>query len=238
MRLLDVTLPEAAANLGLDEALLLEAEAGRGGEVLRLWEWPMPAVVLGAGGSIHEDVNEDHCSADKVPILRRSSGGGTVLLGQGCLCYSLILNYSRSAALAAIRTSYTFILSIIGEALADLLPEICVAGISDLASADLKFSGSAQQRKREHLLHHGTILHAFDLSLLGRYLREPPRQPPYRAGRSHQDFVRNLPCTAEQLRERLCSAFAVEQREPNWPRERVERLLEERYRNEEWIHKR
>ena len=56
MEFLDVTLPSLPENLALDEALLLEAEAGRGGEVLRLWEWPRPAVVLGAGGRIADDV--------------------------------------------------------------------------------------------------------------------------------------------------------------------------------------
>ena len=50
MRYLDLTLPDAAANLALDEALLLQAEETQCGEVLRVWEWPLPAVVLGAGG--------------------------------------------------------------------------------------------------------------------------------------------------------------------------------------------
>src|SRR5258705_289501 len=45
MRFLDLTLPAAAENLALDEALLLEAEAGSAGEILRLWEWPRPAGV-------------------------------------------------------------------------------------------------------------------------------------------------------------------------------------------------
>src|SRR5438874_7560028 len=153
MRLLDLTLPEAAANLALDEGLLLEAEAGRGGEVLRLWEWPSPAVVLGAGGSINDDVDADNCAADGVPILRRSSGGGTVLLGAGCLCYSWVVRYDRGPELREIHSSYSWILSLIAEALTGLLPEITVAGISDLASEGLKFSGSSQQRKRDHLLH-------------------------------------------------------------------------------------
>src|SRR5437667_5341974 len=90
MRFLDLTLPTAAENLALDEALLLEAEAGRGGEVLRLWEWSRYAVVLGAGCRLAE-VDEAACAADAVPILRRASGGGTVLLGPGCLCYTLVL---------------------------------------------------------------------------------------------------------------------------------------------------
>ena len=32
------------------------------------------------------------------------------------------------------------------------------------------FSGNAQQRKRSHLLHHGSLLYDFDLKLIGRYL--------------------------------------------------------------------
>ena len=63
----------------------------RGREVLRFWELPTLAVVLGSGGSVAIDVNVAACDADGVPILRRASGGGTVLLGPGCLCFSLVL---------------------------------------------------------------------------------------------------------------------------------------------------
>ena len=49
MRYLDLTLADAADNLALDEALLLGAESGEGGEVLRVWEVARPVVVLGAG---------------------------------------------------------------------------------------------------------------------------------------------------------------------------------------------
>src|SRR6266849_10384945 len=117
MRYLDRTLPSAAENLALDEALLLEAEAGAGGEVLRLWEWPHPAVVLGSGCRIADDVDEGTCAADGVPLLRRSSGGGTVLLGHGCLLYSLVLRFDRHPALSEIRPSYRYILGEVLEAL-------------------------------------------------------------------------------------------------------------------------
>ena len=75
MRLLELTLPSPAENLALDEALLLDAEDGAAGEVLRLWEYPRPVVVLGAGCRLRENVNEEACHADAVPILRRASGG-------------------------------------------------------------------------------------------------------------------------------------------------------------------
>src|SRR5262245_19091088 len=82
---LPLTLPDLADNLALDEALLLAAEERPAGGVLRLWEWPRPAVVLGAGCPLAQDVDEAACTAASVPVLRRASGGGTVLLGPGCL---------------------------------------------------------------------------------------------------------------------------------------------------------
>src|SRR5262245_6905461 len=179
---LSVRLPTPAANLALDEALLLEAEDGPGGEVLRVWEWAAPTVVLGAGCRLAEDVDEAACRADDVPILRRASGGGTVLLGRGCLLYSLVLSYQRSPELHDLTSSYGYILDRIREALADLLPDLEHAGTSDLSWRGRKFSGNAQQRKRTHLLHHGTLLYDFDLGQVGRYLRMPARQPEYRGG--------------------------------------------------------
>src|SRR5260370_1685230 len=106
---LDVTLPSLAANLALDEALLLEAEAG-GRQVLRTWDWSGPAVVLGAAGRLAQEVHEDACRRDGVPILRRASGGGTVLLGKGCLCFSLVLSYDRAPALGLVSSSYRYLL--------------------------------------------------------------------------------------------------------------------------------
>src|SRR3954468_4590962 len=111
MEFVDATLPTLAENLALDEALVLEAEAGRGGEVLRVWEWPRPAVVLGAGGRIADDVDAAACDRDGVPLARRSSGGGRVLVRPGCLLYSLVLRYDRSDDLRDIRRSNRWILN-------------------------------------------------------------------------------------------------------------------------------
>jgi lipoate-protein ligase A len=238
MHVLDLTLSSPAANLALDEALLLQAEAGQVGEVLRLWQWPTPAVVLGAAGRLAEDVDEARCRAEGVPILRRASGGGTVLLGAGCLLYSLVLAYEYSPALHDVRPSYRYILGRVGEALAGLLPEIEQAGTSDLASQGRKFSGNAQQRKRSHLLHHGTLLYDFDLELMGLYLRPPSRQPDYRAGREHRAFVRNLPTDAAELKRRLRTAWNAATEAEDWPRELVRQLVAEKYSREDWIRRR
>jgi lipoate-protein ligase A len=238
MRYLDLTLPTIEANLALDEALLLEAEAGRGGEVLRFWEWAMPAVVLGAGGRISEDVDEAASQANDVPILRRSSGGGTVLLGSGCLLFSLVFAYDRSPLLREVRSSYCYILGRMREAFAELLPSVSCAGTSDLAADGRKFSGNAQQRKRNHLLHHGTLLYGFNLDLMSSYLRTPARQPGYRAGREHASFLRNLSCGADELRRRLAATWDATNRTDEWPRAAVQQLTAEKYGKPDWIRRR
>jgi lipoate-protein ligase A len=206
--------------------------------VLRVWEWPRPAVVLGAGCRLADDVGEAACRADGVPILRRSSGGGTVLLGAGCLLYSLVLRHEGQAALAEIRPSYRYILGRIGAALAEGVGEVEPAGVSDLALAGRKFSGTAQQRKRSHLLHHGTLLYAFDLDRVARYLREPPRQPEYRAGRPHRAFLFNLPIGGDELKRRLRRAWSAGEPAARWPEEEVGRLVAEKYSLTEWTRRR
>jgi lipoate---protein ligase len=238
VQFLDLTLPTLAENLALDEALLLEAEDGRGGEVLRFWEWPSAAVVLGAGCRLADDVDEAACRADGVPVLRRASGGGTVLLGPGCLCYSLVLAYARAAELRDITASYGYILGRVAAALRGLLPDAEHAGTSDLASGGRKFSGNAQQRKRDHLLHHGTLLYDFDLDRVGRYLRMPARQPEYRGRREHAAFLQNLPCGADELRHRLRETWGADALLPDWPSERTGRLAAEKYTRGEWIGRR
>jgi lipoate-protein ligase A len=238
MNFLDLTLAQPADNLALDEALLLQAEAGQAGEVLRLWEWPHRAVVLGSGCRLADDVDEAACAAQGVPILRRSSGGGTVLLGPGCLLFSLVLSYERAAELEAIRPSYAYVLDRVERALADVVPGVELAGISDLAVAGRKFSGNAQQRKRRYLLHHGTLLYAFDLASIGHFLSLPQRQPEYRAGRSHQAFLMNLPLPVEELKRRLRAAWNANPRTEEWPADLVQKLVAEKYTQPTWTRRR
>jgi lipoate-protein ligase A len=132
MLLLDLTLPTAAENIALDEALLIAAEERSGGEVLRFWEQATPAVIVGAGGSVAIDVNVAACERDGIPILRRSSGGGTVLLGRGCLCFSLILAYDRAAGLDQIAPSNKYVLGRMLTALQVAAPTASIEGTSDL----------------------------------------------------------------------------------------------------------
>jgi lipoate-protein ligase A len=241
MLFLDRTLATLAENLALDEALLLDAESeprALASGLLRVWQWPEYAVVLGVGGRIADDVQEVRCRADGVPLARRSSGGGTVLLGPGCLLYTLVLPYDRDPALGQLRSSYCYILGRIKDALRGIAPNLDVCGSSDIAWRDRKVSGNAQQRKRTHLMHHGSLLYAFDFEMAARYLKLPPRQPEYRQQREHRDFLANLPADAPTLTRCLRDAWRAQEELREVPLDRVRVLVADRYTQQEWIRRR
>ena len=230
MRRLDLSLPTCEENLALDEALLEAAEAGElADEVLRLWEMPQVVVVVGRSSVVAQEVHLDACRADAVPVRRRISGGAAIVAGPGCLMYSAVLRYAGRDSLPAIDHVHGQVLAIVQRCLARLTPGIQHRGISDLALGDRKCSGNSLRCKRDFLLYHGTLLYNFDLPLLDRYLATAPRQPAYRAGRIHSQFVINLPVDADQLREALARGFGARQTLDHWPAERTAQLLRQRY---------
>ena len=221
IRLLDLTLPSPAENLALDEALLDEVEENGGDPVLRFWESDRHFVVLGRACRLSEEVCAEACRQDGVPVLRRASGGGTVLQGPGCLSYALVLPLDRYPELAAIRSTNRFILERIAAALREWEPAVAFRGISDLAIGDMKISGNAQRRTRRGLLFHGTILHGMPVDLIARYLTQPKRQPDYRADRPHHTFVRTIDAPAQSIKQAIAAAWDAGPPTDFWPAARM-----------------
>ena len=195
-------------------------------------------MVLGAAGKVAEDVHTDSCAADGVAITRRSSGGGTVLLGPGCLLFSLVLPYSFAESLGTIAGSYQFILNRMCQTLSALGQEVCLCGTSDLAVGEQKVSGNSQQRKRLHLLHHGTLLYRFPIAQVSRYLKSPVRQPDYREQRPHDVFLTNLAVDEVSLRAAIVSSWKCDSALSLLPLKKVETLVREKYSQAEWTFRR
>jgi lipoate-protein ligase A len=238
MSLLDLTLETVEENLALDEALLIDTQAHGGGGVIRFWEAAHLAVVLGASRRLAEDVRLSACQAEEVPILRRSSGGGTVLVGPGALNVSLVLPETAAPGLSAVAVAQQFVLQKIAVALRSAERPVEVQGLGDLTIGDRKFGGSAQRRVRDWFMVHCSILYDFPLELVNRYLAVPARQPEYRAGRSHDDFLMNLVVPRKILRDLVLAAWTpalVLCAATDVPHERLNNLLAERFANRSWI---
>jgi lipoate---protein ligase len=232
MILKDISLEQPQDNILYDEVLLEIAQAGQSPEVLRLWESPVYFIVLGRTGKIAEDVKEQQARKDRIPISRRSSGGGTVLQGKGCLNYSLVLDKQKQPGLADIHKSYQIILNKIVAILKTLDVPAAFRPISDLVieSTEQKFSGNAQRRSRNFVLHHGTILYDFDIALIERYLKMPQQIPDYRRKRTHKDFLTNIERDATLIRKAFRDGFMSAEIETRMTEEESRNLNNSRIR--------
>jgi lipoate-protein ligase A len=199
--------PTPDDHLVADEALLRRVDAEPAEAALRLWESPTWAVIVGKSNVIETEVNVAACQADGVPILRRISGGGAVVIGPGCLCYSLGLPIGESHRRLGVSIVTADIMQRLAAALSDDVHPLEVHGVSDLVLAGRKVSGNSQRWLRRAVLHHGTVLYDFDLPRVARYLRFPSRQPEYRGSRGHAEFVANLPLPRDVIAQRLRRAW-------------------------------
>src|SRR5262245_61334976 len=182
---------DAGSHLARDWQLFQSVESGTSEHLFRIWDVKDPVVVAGRSNRLEDWVNLDACRRDGVPVVRRFSGGGAVVLGPGCVNYAVAISLVSRPELADVGASLCFVLQHIVNAFG--LEGLAVAPPSDLALDGRKVSGNAQRRGRRAMLQHGTILYDFDPSLAVRYLETPPREPAYRRRRRHDDFMGNVP---------------------------------------------
>ncbi len=235
MEYLDLSLPAPAENLALDEALLDEAESEPGGrELLRLWEFFQPTVVAGRSSRLAEEVEREYCRRHGIAVLRRTSGGAAVVGGPGCLMFSLVLSLENRPAWRSVDSVHRHVLETIAAALGQRICGVRRAGISDLVVDGRKFSGNSLRVRRHCLLYHGTILYAFPLHLIAACLKQPPREPSYRRGRPHEEFLANLPLDGPTIRRLLIDAWNAHRVRRSWPQAETRRLAEEKYLSRRW----
>jgi len=236
--LLELTLPTPALNLALDEALLEVAEQGQiTTPILRLWESEQPFVVVGRATKLTEEVNLSVCQQDQVPVLRRNSGGASIVTGPGCLMYGVILSYEQFPQLASLDQCHQFVMTRVLKAV-PASEAVNFQGTCDLTYQGRKFSGNSLRCKRNHVLYHGTLMYDFELSMISKYLGQPARMPDYRQSKSHDEFVTNLPVLKQILRSGMLEAWDVDGVFTDWPQELTTQLAKEKYESRSWIHAR
>ena len=203
---------EDADHLVADDYSLHACDQGLIGASLRLWQVRGPMVVMGYGNVLEKEVHVVACQQRGTPMHRRSSGGGAVYLDDGCLNYSLLLPIDSHAALASVTTTNQWIMERQRQILASLLEgAVTCEGDTDLAWNGIKVSGNAQRRLRQACLFHGSILCQASLEDMGQVLSHPSREPSYREGRSHAQFVRNTELDPAELAKALLQAWCGQQ---------------------------
>lgn len=155
------------------------------------------SVVLGMSGNVSELVDLERAAVDNVPMIRRYTGGGTVVVDASTVFVSFIMNskevdchpYPREIMDWSARTIY-----------APLFKPFASVGSSgnafalrehDYVFGERKFAGNAQSITKDKWVHHTSFLWDFRQQNMA-YLRMPKKRPEYRGDRDHSKFLTTL----------------------------------------------
>jgi lipoate-protein ligase A len=148
------------------------------------------AVVIGKSNRTEEELHAEAIRADAIPVLRRPSGGHAVLLTPRTAVVAIA---AAGRPELKPRKHFRRFSRILTAALARLgVDGVVEAGTSDLAIGNKKFLGSSLYLSSRAAFFHAVVNLAEEPAVIARYLKIPPRQPDYRLGRSHEEFVTSL----------------------------------------------
>lgn len=159
--------------------------------VFELWESPVPVVVLGSSQKPENEVHLHLCNHDGVTVVKRRGGGGAVVLTTGVLCITLAFHSTTSISpYYYFKKINAFIIDTLERHF--LIDGLNVAGISDIAIGEQKILGCSMFKSRQNFLYQGSLLVNPDLPNIYKYLKHPSKEPDYRKGRSHEQFLTSL----------------------------------------------
>lgn len=180
---------ESVGSYDLDCELVEAVRADRRARH-RVYPYPGRAVVLGRGSDLAVEVDAAAAAVEGVPLLRRAGGGCAVVLDPGNVVISVVLpteDFRDNKAWFDNITAWLITgLTAIG------VEGVYSDGISDLVRDDRKIAGSCIHRRVDALYYSASLLVRPDLDRVARLLPHPPREPEYRRGRTHLEFMGSL----------------------------------------------
>jgi lipoate-protein ligase A len=161
---------------------------------VRLFEPAQTMVVIGRSQDPTRECFIDHCVADGVPIYRRASGGGAVVLSLGMLVIALRLPWPRQDADCVFAKVNDACFPVIA---ATSGVQLSCRGHGDWARETApgtwkKVLGTSLRQRANDACYLGVLLLSDAIPLMQRYLASPSRQPDYRQNREHADFCTHL----------------------------------------------
>ena len=147
-------------------------------------------VVLGNSNKPHQNLKEKNIRDDDVTVYKRPSGGETVILTPRTMVVSLKVTLEKFFNPSA---HFRYFNQKIIDALSGLgVKVLYYRGISDIAIGNRKILGSSIYRRRNILFYHAVLNVSESVDTIARYIKHPVKEPDYRSGRSHHEFVTSL----------------------------------------------
>lgn len=183
-------------QLSMDSKLI--AGPAQEGLVIRTWEPDSPCVVLGRSNHAEKELRMDNCRKDEIPVARRLGGGGAVYLDQGMLVVTM-----AEPAASLLPPGYWF--ERFNNRIVNWLKMADIRGVeqkghSDLCIGDRKILGCCLHFPKGWAFYQASLLVCCDLGPMDRYLSHPSKEPEYRAGRPHLEFMTTLEDRGHELK--------------------------------------
>ncbi|KAH6801518.1 Biotin/lipoate A/B protein ligase family [Perilla frutescens var. hirtella] len=146
-----------------------------------------PTIVMGISGKPKELLDTDAVLRDEIPVIRRFSGGGTVIVDQGTIFVTFICNKDAIPGLQSYPQPIMSWSSLIYKNIFQGIGDFSLRE-NDYVLGNRKFGGNAQSITKTRWVHHTSFLWDYEVSNMG-YLKMPDRAPEYRQARSHLEFI-------------------------------------------------
>jgi len=210
-------------------------------DILMLWE-SKDSVVLGKHQNAFAEVNYPYLIKNRIPLIRRISGGGTVFHSRANLNITVIRTSDEQSGLIDFR-EFTRPLM---EFLAGFGIETKFEGKNNLTVEGLKFSGNSAHIFKNRVLHHGTILFDANLDFIEEIVNENNGGFKDKAIKSVRAEVTNLKPYfnkdigfsefKEQLKKHLLKEYNINEVRTftKLDKNEILRLMQERYKSWDW----
>ncbi|GMP30578.1 hypothetical protein CsSME_00005185 [Camellia sinensis var. sinensis] len=146
-----------------------------------------PTVVMGLSGKPCELLELGSVLQDQVPVIRRFTGGGTVIVDPGTTFVPLICNRDDVPGVQPYPHSIMHWSGLLYNKVFEGIGDFHLRE-NDYVFGSHKFGGNAQSITRKRWIHHTSFLWDFEATNMA-YLKLPRKAPEYRLARSHKEFV-------------------------------------------------
>lgn len=147
-----------------------------------------PAIVMGISGVQEKLVDKEQMVKHPIPVIRRFSGGGTVVVDSNTLFTTWICNTVHVDVPCCPQKIHQWTANFYQQALPILGMQLKE---NDYVVGERKWGGNAQYLCKGRWLHHTSMLWDYDPDKM-KYLLMPAKVPAYRQLRSHHDFLCRL----------------------------------------------
>jgi len=162
-----------------------------------IWRPDKRYIVLGRSNNAETALFTDQVTEDDIEVYKRPSGGETVILSPNTLVISVKLKIENTLDT---HQYFNIINNKIIKSLSDLgVKDLWTKGISDISIGEKKILGSSIFRKKERLFYHAVLNVSESVDVIAKYLKHPSKEPDYRKGRDHKEFITSLHATGHKL---------------------------------------